>query len=76
MLRSWTSHVTVVAAADVAALTGDGTTLSQVLLPSPHQVVLAAADGSTAAIAMHKTFVSRELRGTCRDVGGGASVNV
>jgi thioredoxin reductase len=30
--------------------------------PSPHQVVLAAADGSTAAIAIHKAFVSARLR--------------
>ena len=27
--------------------------------PAPHQVVLAAADGSTAAIAMHKALVAR-----------------
>jgi thioredoxin reductase (NADPH) len=32
--------------------------------PRPHQVVLAAADGSTAAIALHKAFVSGELRRT------------
>ena len=30
--------------------------------PVPHQVVLAAADGSTAAIAMHKAFVSQQLQ--------------
>ena len=30
--------------------------------PLPHQVVLAAADGSTAAIAMHKAFVSGGLQ--------------
>jgi thioredoxin reductase len=119
MLRSWTSHVTVIAADDIAALGGDGTTLSHVVLrdgrtiaasaafvrapvtprsgparalgcdlddegyvltdesgatshplvwaagdvrrapPLPHQVILAAADGSTAAIAMHKAFVSQ-----------------
>jgi thioredoxin reductase len=118
MLRSWTPLVTVVAADDVVALSGDGTALSHVALrdgstiaasaafvkapvtprsalarqlgcdldtdlyivtdetgatshpliwaagdvkrapPRPHQ---AAADGSTAAIAMHKAFVSREL---------------
>ncbi len=117
LLRSWTPHVTTVASGDVAALVGDGTTLSSVVLrdgrtitasaafvkapvrprsalarqlscdldqdgyivtdesgatshpliwaagdvrrapPLPHQVVLAAADGSTAAIAMHKAFV-------------------
>ncbi len=117
LLRSWTSHVTVVTSGDVAALIGDGTTLSHVVMrngsriaasaafvkapvrprsalarqlgcdldddgyiitdetgatshpliwaagdvrrapPLPHQVVLAAADGSTAAIAMHKSFV-------------------
>lgn len=122
MLRSWTSHVTLVASDDVTALTGDGTALSHVVLrdgstiaasaafvkapviprnalarqlgcdldndgyivtnesgatshqliwaagdvrrapPMPHQVVLAAADGSTAAIAMHKGFVSQELQ--------------
>jgi pyruvate/2-oxoglutarate dehydrogenase complex dihydrolipoamide dehydrogenase (E3) component len=28
--------------------------------PTPHQVVLAAADGSTAAIAIHKTFVTHK----------------
>jgi thioredoxin reductase len=126
MLRSWTSHVTVVAADDVAALTGEGTSLTHVLLrdgraivasaafvkapvtprtalarklgcelddegyvitdemgassrpmvwaagdvrrapPTPHQVVLAAADGSTAAIAMHKAFVSRQLHRSTR----------
>lgn len=120
MVRSWTPHVTVVAAAEVAALIGDGTTLTHVALrdgttvaataafvkapvvprtsiartlgceldgdgylltdetgatstpmvwaagdvrrppPMPHQVVLAAADGSTAAIAIHKTFVALE----------------
>ena len=116
MLGSWTPHVTVVDAREVAALTGPGTTLSRVLLrdgrtiaataafvkapviprssiarqvgcavdddgyviandtgatshplvwaagdlrrppPHPHQVVLAAADGSTAAIAIHKAL--------------------
>jgi thioredoxin reductase len=119
LVRSWTPHVTVVAAPDVAALVGDGTTLSHVTLrdgssiaataafvkapvlprnsiartlgcgvdvdgyivtsetgatshplvwaagdvrrppPMPHQVVLAAADGSAAAIAIHKAFVAR-----------------
>ncbi|MEP7204466.1 MAG: NAD(P)/FAD-dependent oxidoreductase [Ilumatobacteraceae bacterium] len=118
LLRSWTPHVTVVTAADVVALTGGGTTLSQVKLrdgsvieataafvkapvvprssiaralgcevdvdgyivtsatgatshplvwaagdvrrppPMPHQVVLAAADGSTAGIDIHKAFVA------------------
>lgn len=118
LVRSWTPEVTVVAAADVAALTGDGTSLDQVVLrdgrvvhasaafvkapvaprnaiarwlrcvvdtdgyivtsgtgatshplvwaagdirrppPLPHQVVLAAADGSTAAIDIHKSFVA------------------
>jgi thioredoxin reductase len=29
--------------------------------PAPHQVVLAAADGSTAAIALHKAFVAGAL---------------
>lgn len=119
MLRSWTRDVTIVDADDVAALTGNATTLDHVVLrdgrtipataaflkapviprssfarqagcaidaagyvitddngatthplvwaagdlrrppPAPHQVVLAAADGSTAAIAMHKAFVAR-----------------
>jgi thioredoxin reductase len=123
LLRSWTSDVTVVASDDVAALVGEATTLSQVVLrdgaviaasaafvkapvtprsalarglgceldgdgyivtnssgatsnplvwaagdvrrpaPMPHQVVLAAADGSTAAIAMHKAFVSGDIGG-------------
>jgi len=122
MLRSWTACVTTVDANDVAALTGDGTTLTHVVLrdgttiaataaflksavvprsslaaelgceldeagyiltaesgatshplvwaagdvrrppPLPHQVVLAAADGSTAAIAMHKALVSAGVR--------------
>ena len=30
--------------------------------PMPHQVVLAAADGSNAAIAIHKAFVSQSIR--------------
>lgn len=124
MVRSWTPDVTVVAAEAVAALEGEGTTLSRVVLrngitiaaaaafvkapvlprssiarqlgctldaegyvitdasgatdhplvwaagdvrrpaPAPHQVVLAAADGSTAAIAMHKAFVSGRI-GAC-----------
>jgi thioredoxin reductase len=29
--------------------------------PMPHQVVLAAADGSAAAIAIHKAFVSHTI---------------
>jgi thioredoxin reductase len=122
LLRSWTPDVTVVASEYVAAFTGEGTTLSRVVLrdgstiaasaafvkapvtprsalarhlgcvldddgyvvtnetgatshplvwaagdvrrapPMPHQVVLAAADGSTAAIAMHKAFVSLQLQ--------------
>lgn len=122
MVRSWTPHVTVVIAAEVAGLIGDGTTLTHVALrdgttiaataafvkapvvprtsiartldcelddhgylrtddagatsnplvwaagdvrrppPLPHQVVLAAADGSTAAIAIHKTLVSQRLQ--------------
>ena len=44
MVRSWTPHVTVVEAEDVAALAGPGTTLSHVVLrdgrplspPGPH----------------------------------------
>lgn len=126
MLRSWTTHVTVVGADDVAALAGPGTSLSHVVLrdgstlpaaaaflkapvtprstlaqqlgcdldddgyiittdsgatshplvwaagdirrppPMPHQVVLAAADGSAAAIAMHKAFVAENLERTER----------
>ena len=118
MVRSWTPHVTVVNAAEVLALAGDGTTLSHVTLrdgrtiaaaaafvkapvvprssiaralgcevdddgyiltnetgatshplvwaagdvrrppPMPHQVMLAAADGSTAAIAIHRAFAA------------------
>ncbi len=118
MVRSWTTHVTVVAAAEILELVGDGSTLSHVTLrngraiaataafvkapvvprssiaralgcdidengyivtndsgatshplvwaagdvrrppPMPHQVILAAADGSTAAIAIHKAFVN------------------
>ena len=121
LIRSWTPHVTIVAAPDVVALVGAGTTLSHVTLrdgssiaataafvkspvlprssiaralgceldidgyivtsetgatshplvwaagdvrrppPTPHQVVLAAADGSAAAIAIHKAFVSRSI---------------
>jgi thioredoxin reductase len=121
MLRSWTPHVTVVTAAEVDALIGDGVTLTHVSLrdgssvaataaflkapvvprssiaralgcevdedgyivtsetgatshplvwaagdvrrpsPMPHQVVLAAADGSAAAIAIHKAFVAHEI---------------
>jgi len=118
MVRSWTQHVTLVAAAEVLAVAGDGTTLSHVRLrdgrtmaasaafvkapvvprssiaralgcevdddgyivtsetgatshplvwaagdvrrppPMPHQVILAAADGSTAAIAIHRAFAA------------------
>jgi thioredoxin reductase len=121
LVRSWTPDVTVVAAAEVEALVGSGTTLSHVTLgdrrviaataafvkapivprssiaralgceidvdgyivtnqtgatshplvwaagdvrrppPMPHQVVLAAADGSTAAIAIHRTFVTHAV---------------
>jgi thioredoxin reductase len=126
LLRSWTAHVTLAAAEEVAALVGDGTGLRQVALrdgrtiaasaafvkapviprstiaraldceldpdgyiitdasgatsnprvwaagdvrrppPMPHQVVLAAADGSTAAIAIHKAFVARASAGAQR----------
>lgn len=122
LLRSWTSDVTVVAATDVVALTGEGTALEQVVLrngrgvpasaafvkapivprsaiaqwlrcvvdadgyivtsgtgatshplvwaagdvrrppPLPHQVVLAAADGATAGIDIHKSFVESRSR--------------
>lgn len=118
MVRSWTPHVTVVAAADIHELVGEGANLSHVTLrdgraiaataafvkapvvprstiaralgcevdengyivtsdtgatshplvwaagdvrrppPMPHQVILAAADGSAAAIDIHKAFVS------------------
>jgi thioredoxin reductase len=121
MVRSWTSHVTVIAASDISALVGEGSTLTHVELlngttvvataafakapvvprssiarslgcevdhdgyvvttetgatshplvwaagdlrrppPMPHQVVLAAADGSTAAIAIHKAFVAHAI---------------
>jgi len=37
--------------------------------PLPHQVVLAAADGSTAAIAIHKTFVTHNIADTRSEVG-------
>ncbi len=41
--------------------------------PSPHQVVLAAADGSAAAIAMHKALIARDIdapgRANARPVG-------
>jgi thioredoxin reductase len=117
LVSSWTSHVTVVKADDIRAITGAGTDLGDVVLrngttldanaaflrapviprttiarqigcdldqagylltdecgatshplvwaagdvrrppPAPHQVVLAAADGSAAAIAIHKAFV-------------------
>jgi thioredoxin reductase len=129
MVRSWTPHVTVVTAAEVVALVGDGTALSHVTLrdgrtiaataafaeapvvprssigralgcevdvdgyiltseagatshplvwaagdvrrppPMPHQVILAAADGSTAAIAIHKAFVTRAIRTARPDDG-------
>jgi thioredoxin reductase len=129
MLRSWTPHVTIVTAADVAALVGDGTTLSHVRLrdgsviaataafvkapveprnsiaqalgcevdangyivtsdtgatshplvwaagdvrrppPMPHQVILAAADGSAAAIDIHKSFVAHTIGFALREVG-------
>jgi thioredoxin reductase len=119
LLRSWTPHVTVVAADHVSALVGNGGTLDHVRLtdgrsitaaaafvkapvvprssiaralgcevdidgyiitdatgatshplvwaagdvrrppPAPHQVVLAAADGSAAAIAIHKALLAR-----------------
>ena len=121
MLHSWTSHVTMVRADDIATLAGPGTSLRSVVLrdgtavpataaflkapvtprsglarqldceldddgyiitndsgatshplvwaagdirrppPLPHQVVLAAADGSTAAIAIHKAFVAGNI---------------
>ncbi len=121
MVRSWTSQVTVVAASDITALVGEGSTLTHVELrdgttvaataafvkapvvprssiarslgcevdedgyivttetgatsnplvwaagdvrrppPMPHQVVLAAADGSAAAIAIHKEFVAHTI---------------
>jgi thioredoxin reductase len=121
MVRSWTSHVTVVSASDIAVLIGEGQSLSHVELrngttipanaafvkapvlprssiahdlgcnidgdgyivtsengatsnplvwaagdvrrppPAPHQVVLAAADGSAAAIAIHKSFVAHSI---------------
>lgn len=119
LLRTWTPHVTVIAADQVAVLAGTGTTLDHVVLrdgsaifataaflkapaaprssiakqigcelddagyiltddtgatshplvwaagdvrrppPAPHQVVLAAADGSAAAIAIHKALAAR-----------------
>jgi thioredoxin reductase len=118
LVRSWTADVTVVAASDVRALIGEGSSLTHVTLgdgttiaataafvkapvsprsaiasalgcdvdaagyivtsetgatsnpivwaagdvrrppPMPHQVVLAAADGSAAAIAIHKALVA------------------
>ena len=121
LLRSWTPQVTVVAATQVAALIGDSTTLSHVMLrdgsailttaafvkapvlprssiaralgcevdmdgyivtsatgatshplvwaagdvrrppPMPHQAILAAADGSTAGIDIHKAFVAQSV---------------
>lgn len=116
LLRTWTPDVTIIGAANVAALVGSGTTLDHVVLsdgsaifataaflkapviprssfakqvgcelddagyvltddtgstshplvwaagdirrppPTPHQVVLAAADGSAAAISIHKAL--------------------
>ena len=124
MVRSWTSQVTVIAASDIRALVGEGSTLTHVELrngttvaataafvkapvvprnsiarslgcdvdedgyvittetgetshplvwaagdlrrppPMPHQVILAAADGSTAAIAIHKAFVAHTIGST------------
>lgn len=121
MVRSWTSHVTVVSSSDIAGLIGEGQSLSHVELrngtmipaktafvkapvvprnsvardlgcnidgygyivtsengatsnplvwaagdvrrppPAPHQVVLAAADGTAAAIAIHKAFVAHAV---------------
>ena len=121
MLRSWSQDVTVLDADSIAALIGDGATLTHVALrdgrtitataafvkapviprssfarqvgleldldgyiltndagasthplvwaagdvrrpaPMPHQVVLAAADGSTAAIDMHRAFVAHKF---------------
>ena len=121
LVRSWTPHVTVVTAADLVVLVGDGTTLTHVRHrdgrviaattafvkapvvprssiaralgcdvdedgyivtsetgatshplvwaagdvrrppPMPHQVVMAAADGSAAAIAIHKAFVAHQI---------------
>jgi thioredoxin reductase len=132
MLRSWTPHVTVVAAADIATLVGGGATLSQVTLrdgrsipataafvkapilprnsiaqalgcqvdadgyivtsdtgatshphvwaagdvrrppPMPHQVILAAADGSAAAIDIHKAFVAHTIGFAQQEVGSSA----
>lgn len=129
LVRSWTPNVTVVAAADVVALLGEGTTLSHVELrdgstiaanaafvkapvtprssiarslgceidgdgyivttetgasthpfvwaagdvrrppPMPHQVILAAADGSAAAIDIHKAFVAGTIGATSRTAG-------
>ena len=40
--------------------------------PMPHQVVLAAADGSTAAIALHKAFVAQTI-GIARPEVGSSS---
>jgi thioredoxin reductase len=137
MLRSWTTNVTLIDAADVAALIGHGTTLDHVVLrdgstilataaflkapvtprssfarqagcdiddagyivtndscatshplvwaagdvrrppPTPHQVVLAAADGSTAAIAMHKALVAQSIDATeSEPIAGGCSPGI
>jgi thioredoxin reductase len=135
MVRSWTPHVTVVGAADVDALIGDGVTLTHVSLrdgntiaataafvkapvvprssiaralgcevdeggyivtsetgatshplvwaagdvrrppPMPHQVVLAAADGSAAAIDIHKAFVAHTI-GSTPAAGKSSRLNV
>jgi thioredoxin reductase len=132
MVRSWTQHVTIVAANDIAKLVGNGTALSHAVLrdgttlaakaaflkapmtprsglarelgcnvdndgyvitnetgatshplvwaagdvrrapPMPHQVVLAAADGSAAAIAIHKAFISGDIRRVSSDLVLGA----
>jgi thioredoxin reductase len=133
LVRSWTPHVTVVTAAEIQSLAGDGTALSHVTLhdgraitataafakapvvprssiaralgclvdvdgyiltsetgatshplvwaagdvrrppPMPHQVLLAAADGSTAAIAIHKAFATQAIAGRSSSIGSGAS---
>ena len=127
LLRTWTPHVTIIEADQVAALVGPGTALDHVVLcngsaipataaflkapvtprssiakqvgcelddtgyivtddtgatshplvwaagdirrppPTPHQVVLAAADGSAAAIAMHKALVARNIVDTIHE---------
>ena len=42
--------------------------------PMPHQVVLAAADGSTAAIAIHKSFVAHTI-GSARKTASSSMVS-